>query len=177
MVNTCLPMRLPPLLPSLLLLLYLVCGIYLFIEIRGERVDGLVLFSAVKGRLLDHGEPVVGARIERETSWNMEKETRLEFTITDAEGRFSFPEMKGSARFGLMHRYFHIPVVLESLFLLGDSKPTMLYTYGRSTYQALEETGLSEIELDCDLRAQRSENEFFSRLDCPVRTHPDRKKP
>ena len=170
-------MRFPPVLPSLVLLVYLLGGIYLFIEIRGEQVDGLLLFSAVKGRVLDHGQPVVGAQIERETSWNMEDEPRREYTSTDSEGRFTFPEMRGSARFGLMHRYFHIPVVLESLFLAGDPKPTMLYTYGRSTYQALEETGFPEIHLSCDLKAQRTEYEFFSQLDCPVSRHPDRSTP
>ncbi|MDH4395571.1 MAG: hypothetical protein QE278_07825 [Limnobacter sp.] len=129
----------------------------------------LILFSAVKGRVLDHGKPVAGLKIERSTFWNMEKFARQEFTTTDAEGYFSFPEARGSADFGFLAKLFHVPTVSQRIYLHQGKKEVLLYANSRGNYEPKTETGYEDIQMTCDFKNEKSEGDGFFEIRCEVR--------
>lgn len=132
-------------------------------------VKDLILFSAVKGRVLDHGKPAVGLKIERSTFWNMEKFPRQEFTTTDEEGYFNFPEARGTADFGFLAKLFHVPTVSQRLYLQSAEKEVLLYASSRGNYEPNTETGFEEIQLTCDLKNEKSSTDDFYKIRCEVR--------
>lgn len=129
----------------------------------------LILFSAVKGRVLDHGKPAVGLRIQRETFWNMEQVPREEFTTTDSEGYFSFPEMRATANFGFLAKLFHVPTVSQWIYVHKDGQEIATYVHSRGNYDPNTETGYPEIQFSCDFASKRTVGEKLTVLDCDVR--------
>lgn len=132
-------------------------------------VKDLILFSAVQGRLLDHGKPLAGAKIERTSLWNMEDYPRQEFTTTDKDGAFSFPEVRGMADFGFLAKLFHVPTVSQSLYLHREGKEYLLYANSRGNYEPNTETGYPEIALLCDMKNLRVDGEDLFAVPCEVR--------
>ena len=130
----------------------------------------LILFSAVKGRVLDHGKPAAGLRIERVTFWNMEKEARREYATTDPLGGFYFPEIRTQGEFGYLAKLFHVPTVMQRINLVGGKELVGIYANTRSDYEPNSETGYSEIELNCDLSSKHLIGEDFSNLKCEIRS-------
>jgi hypothetical protein len=129
----------------------------------------LILFSAVKGRVLDHGKPAAGLKIERSTFWNMDKFPRQEFTTTDNEGYFYFPETRGTADFGFLAKLFHVPTVSQRLYLQQSGKEVLLYANSRGNYESSTETGYEDIQLSCDLKDEKSASDDFYNIRCEVR--------
>jgi hypothetical protein len=132
-------------------------------------VKDLILFSAVKGRVLDHGKPAVGLKIGRETFWNMEKFPRQEFTTTDKEGYFAFPELRATADFGFLAKLFHVPTVTHRLDLFHNGEVINMYSGGRSSYEPSVETGYPIIELQCDLSTKYMFRGSMPSVDCELK--------
>ena len=55
----------------------------------------LILFSEVRGTVLQHGQPVAHARVSREYRWAWKQHTGVDETTTDGQGRFHFPAIAG----------------------------------------------------------------------------------
>ena len=122
---------------------------------------GLIICSAIKGRLLDHGEPVAGAKIMRQLDWNMVKEPIKSFTTTDEEGNFEFPEEQRSAKFGFLARAFHVPCVGIAVYLLEGDVLTLFYAQTRLSYEPAQETGYDSIEFTSDLENKKKVDDHF----------------
>lgn len=125
--------------------------------------SNLLLFSRVKATVVRNGEPVVGAKIERSTFWNMEKYPRLDYTYTNEHGEFEFPEIRGSADFGWLARLFHHPSINQRIYLwLNSVDRAILYSNSKHDYLGQSGTGVSEIKIDCDVGSleQYGENRY-----------------
>jgi len=133
------------------------------------RQDNLILCSAVDGQLLDHGKPVAGQKVQRVISWNMESEPRTEITITNKDGRFQFPEVRGAAEFGFLAKLFHVPAVLIDIDLIEGKSKTSLYSIGRSSYKPRVETGFEQIQLSCDLKNRELYQDLLPTINCEVK--------
>lgn len=152
----------------------LVIGLVLTLVSFGAKaviVNNLILFSAVNGRVLDHGKPMAGVKVERVTFWNMEKEARREYTTTDLQGQFSFPEIRSQADFGYLAKLFHVPTVMQRINLLNGNELVGLYANTRGNYEANSETGYPEIELKCDMSSKYLIGGDFPNLKCDLRSN------
>lgn len=153
-------------------LLALVCIPLLFFVPKGAhavRQDNLILSSAVEGQILDHGKPVAGLKVQRKISWNMEAEVRTESTSTDKNGRFKFPEVRGSANFGFLAKLFHVPAIAIDVNLLEENTRTSLYSVGRSSYGEAVETGYKIIQMSCDLKNRELYRDTIPIINCEIK--------
>lgn len=161
-----------------LALLALACTPISFLIPQGAhavRQDNLILSSAVEGQIFDHGKPVSGLKVQRIISWNMEAEPRTEITSTDREGRFDFPEMRGSAEFGFLAKLFHVPNISLRIFIPIDGKDYMAYATSKNSYQENVETGLPYIRMKCDLKDKELFNGRLPIINCEVEESEERK--
>jgi len=92
-----------------------------------------VLCSAFKGTLVDiAGKPVTGTRIERTWQWAWKNESGSDHTTTDANGRFSLPQVTGkSLSAGL---FTHEPLIAQKITASGPSGPVVLWSYVKRDY-------------------------------------------
>ena len=84
----------------------------------------MVLFSAVRGKVLLAGKPIQGAVVERDFRWAWKDENGRDNATTDASGDFSLPAVVRSSFLGSLLP--HEPMVRQ----------TILITYGGKTYKA-----------------------------------------
>jgi hypothetical protein len=127
-----------------------------------------MLSSAISGQLLDQGKPVVGGKVVRVLSWNMDAEPRTEITITSESGHFQFPEVRGAAEFGFLAKLFHVPVVLIDINLIEGQSSTSLFSSGRHSYDQAVETGSEKTNLNCDLKNRQMFEDLLPIIDCKV---------
>lgn len=88
-------MNIRHLLPIALLLLS-ACG--LSTKMYKEDYRDVLLCNEIHGQLLDHGKPLVGVAVQRSVGWSLERESRIDIAITDSQGRYAFPEVRGSGQ-------------------------------------------------------------------------------
>jgi len=156
----------------------LACAFCLLLIPKGAhavRQDNLILCSAVQGQILDGGQPVSGQKVKRLVHWNMEKEPRVELTTTNADGQFQFPEIKGSADFGVFARLFHVPVISIRIYVPIEKSEYMAYATSRNSYKKSDETGLTQIGIKCDLQNKTFFNDRLPVIDCKVEESHERK--
>lgn len=137
-------------------------------ESYAVRQENLILSTAVVGQILDHGKPVAGVRVQRIISWNMGIGAHAEFTTTNVDGQFQFPEVRGAAEFGYLARLFHVPTILIDVNLLEVDASTSLFAVGRTSYKPAVETGYDIIQLKCDLKDRQMYRERLPIIDCKV---------
>lgn len=150
---------------SVLYLILTTWDLSLFETVRQEN---LMLSSAINGQLLDQGKPVVGAKVVRVLSWNMDAEPRNEITFTGEGGHFQFPEVRGAAEFGFLAKLFHVPVVLIDVDLIEGPSSTSLFSSGRHSYDQAVEAGSEKTNLTCDLKDRQMFRERLPIIDCKV---------
>ncbi|HEY1057919.1 MAG TPA: DUF6795 domain-containing protein [Limnobacter sp.] len=130
------------------------------------RLDNLILCSPIEGQLLDHGKPAPGLKIERRLKWNMEKTPRTDYAVTDAQGRFTLPEVRGGADFGWLSKYLHVPSVGIRIRLVeGDQKSDLVY-FTRNSYDVSAEFGVPLIQMRCDLADRTLVDQTFPVIKC-----------
>jgi hypothetical protein len=162
-----------------LALLALACIPFLFLIPKGAhavRQDNLILSSAVEGQILDHGKPVAGLKVQRTISWNMEDKPRTETTTTGKDGRFQFPEVRGTAEFGFLAKLFHVPTVLLDVNLVEEKQSTSLFSVVRSSYAPAVETGYGVIQMTCDVKDREMFRGRLPIIDCKVKLTPEMEK-
>jgi len=140
------------------------------------RQDNLILSSAVEGQILDHGKPVAGLKVQRTISWNMEDKPRTETTTTGKDGRFQFPEVRGTAEFGFLAKLFHVPTVLLDVNLVEEKQSTSLFSVVRSSYAPAVETGYGVIQMTCDVKDREMFRGRLPIIDCKVKLTPEMEK-
>ncbi|MDP3270302.1 DUF6795 domain-containing protein [Limnobacter sp.] len=161
-----------------LALFTLACIPFLLLIPKGAhavRQDNLILSSAVEGKILDHGKPVAGQKVQRVISWNMEAEPRTEITSTDKDGRFQFPEVRGAAEFGFLAKLFHVPNISLRIYIPVDGKDYMAYATSKNSYLENVETGLPYIRMKCDLKDKELFNGRLPIINCEIEESEQRK--
>lgn len=111
-------------------------------------MGGKVMFSAVKGQVVQNGKPVAGAKVVRQYVWQWNKKKGVEETISDAGGNFSFKQATQSS---LMTSIFpHEPVVTQIIFIHVGDKKYEAWSFSKRNYDDLGELG-RPIDIICDL--------------------------
>lgn len=106
--------------------------------------DDLILSSAIKGVLLNQGQPLAGMTIQRELHWNLEQMPRIDSTVTDHNGAYAFAEQKAQSKLGFFASLFHRPEVIQTLKLIQGEQFVVIFSGIRTHY--LPPSG---IEADC----------------------------
>ncbi len=121
----------------------------------GMSMSKFCLFSAVEGVVLDHGEPVAGASIERAYKWVWKDEQGHDETTSTPDGRFSLPEIRGSSFFGSFLP--HEPIVKQSIVIHHGGKDYEAWIYDKRNYEVNGELDGRPIRLRCDLATEDKE--------------------
>lgn len=109
----------------------------------------MVIFSAVKGRVLDNGKPVAGAVVEREFRWAWKDETGTDKTTTGADGGFTMPAIERSSLLGSLLP--HEPVIRQSLTIKHGGKSYEAWLYNKHNYDNNGELAGRALSLVCRL--------------------------
>lgn len=114
-----------------------------------------VLFSAVQGQVLLGGQPVAGARVERSWVWKRPDDTQRDSAVTDAEGRFSLPEVAEKSFFGGL--FPHEAFVRQTIVIEHGGRSHKAWMFSKRNYEANGELAGRPIRLRCRLEAEPSE--------------------
>ena len=114
--------------------------------------NNLILCSAIKGVLLNHGQPLVGVKIQREIKWNVEQESRVDYVETDDNGTYCFPEQLGTLNLGFFANLFYRPVIEQSLRLVQDGPSMLIFSGVRDHHFPVAELGVDYVEIRTDLK-------------------------
>ena len=113
----------------------------------------LVLFSDVRGTVLNHGKPVQGAELVQEVVWSDDKnDVPPKQTRTDAAGRFHFPLVEHAA--GLTRMVPHQPVILQKIIIRYEGVDYMAWRHTKNSYEANSELDGKPLQLECELTRQ-----------------------
>ena len=112
------------------------------------------VFSQVDARMTLNGEPVVGARILREWEWQKKKQDE---TVTDSDGKFSFPAVYESSPTRLFPSEFNVSQFL-TVFYQGEEFAFWV-TNKREVEENVELGGLP-LNLNCELSDEPSITKF-----------------
>lgn len=92
----------------------------------------MCLFSAVGGRVLDHGVPVEEAGLERTYAWSWTNRSGDDRAVTDVRGDFAFPAIRGRALLGSILP--HEPVVDQTILIHHGGKTSKAWMLTRGNY-------------------------------------------
>lgn len=109
----------------------------------------MVLFSAVRGTVLQGGKPVSGARIERKYKWGWNSETGTDGATTDVRGAFSLPRIERSSFFGSFLP--HQPSVDQAMLIHHGGKTYEAWVLLKQNYDDNGELQGKPISLTCRL--------------------------
>lgn len=130
----------------------LACALMLTTVDEANAMGKMCLFSAVRGVVLDHGKPVVGARIERSYKWAWNDQTGGDETVTDGKGAFGFPAIWGHSLLGSLLP--HEPVVDETILIHHAGQAYKAWMFTRGNYTENGELNGRPIVLVCRLEAE-----------------------
>lgn len=127
------------------------CALSLMIAGKANAMGKMCLFSAVRGVVLDHGQPVEGATIERTYKWAWKDQSGGDRTVTDATGGFALPTIWGHSLLGSILP--HEPVVDETILIHHGGQTYKAWMYTRGNYVENSELDGRPIVLTCRLEA------------------------
>ena len=114
-----------------------------------------VMFSETSGVVLDHGEPVVGAKIDRSYLWVWNNAKHSDSTVTDASGRFRLPELTATS---LTSLFPHEPIVRQKITISHNGTSYDAWETRRRNYEVNgERPGGKKVKLRCELSAAPAE--------------------
>ena len=109
----------------------------------------MCLFSEVRGEVVLHGKPVVGAAIEREVFWLWKNERIKDSTITSEKGEFLLPAVIRSSILGSLLP--HEPVIEQRIVITVGGTRYQGWGHIKSNYEINGETNGAPISLSCDI--------------------------
>ena len=112
----------------------------------------MVIFSAVKGKVLLDGKPVAGAAVEREFRWAWKNETSTDSTASDANGDFALPVIERSSITGSLLP--HEPMVRQTIIIKHAGKVYKAWMFDKGNYDNNGELGGKPIVMTCRLETQ-----------------------
>jgi hypothetical protein len=114
-----------------------------------------VIFSEVKGVVLDHGRPISGATVERFVK-DSNKENS-DTTVTDSNGRFHFKIMEKPPSFPKL--FPHETVVTQRILVTVDKNKYKAWICIKSDYDNNSELEGKPIDIICDLENEYKDND------------------
>ncbi len=128
---------------------------FLLIFSTGSHAMGkMYLFSEVRGTVTQKGQPVQGAKVEREFRWAWKDETGRDAVVTDAKGQFAFPTVSRSSLLGSLLP--HEPMVQQTILIKHQDQTYKAWMFDRGNYKDRGELNGKPIVLKCDLDAPLS---------------------
>lgn len=122
--------------------------------LQGTAMAKMVMWSAMKGRVLMNGKPAAGAVLKRDFFWHWKSENGTDQTTADAAGEFAFPTIeRRSLTAGLMP---HEPVVEQVMTIEFGGKSYKAWGYFKHDYDLNGENKGRPIDVICRLEAQRA---------------------
>jgi hypothetical protein len=112
----------------------------------------LCMFSEIRGVVLDHGQPVRGARLVRTYDWRWQNEKGSDETTTDDKGEFRFPVVYRTAVFAAILP--HEPFVFQQISIAHEGKEYRAWTTDRRDYEPNSETGGKPPFIRCSLESE-----------------------
>jgi hypothetical protein len=114
-----------------------------------------VVFSEVKGVVLDNGKPVPGVVVER---FVMESNQEgLDSTVTDARGKFSFKSIEKTS-FSISRLFPHEVVITQKLFINSGNYKYKAWICVKRNYENNGELNGKPIDIICDLKNDYIDN-------------------
>jgi len=135
-----------------MLIFALACALLLTTVDEANAMGKMCLFSAVRGVVLDHGKPVVGATVERSYKWAWNDQSGGDKTVTDEKGAFGFPAIWGHSLLGSLLP--HEPVVDETILIHHAGQAYKAWMFTRGNYTENGELNGRPIVLVCRLEAE-----------------------
>jgi hypothetical protein len=116
---------------------------------QGTAMAKMVIFSAVNGRVMQDGKPVVGAVIERKFKWGWKDETGTDRATTGAQGEFSLPAIERSSLLGSLLP--HEVVIDQTMVIQHDGKTYKAWALFKRDYDNNGELDGRPIRITCHL--------------------------
>jgi hypothetical protein len=111
--------------------------------LKGEKV---CIFSGFEGRLTYKGEPAAGARIVRHVNWKDQKGESDE-TVTDENGRFSFPAKWATLRQVLPSQF----TANQNITVHYSDQEFLIWTSVKLRKDEYSEFGGQPVDLRCEI--------------------------
>jgi hypothetical protein len=120
----------------------------------------LVFFSEVHGIVLDHGQPIMGADIERSFKSDWRGKNGVDYTRTDKDGKFHFGAVAESSV--LAKLVPHQPVISQKILIKLNGKAYEAWLSGKTNYDENGELNGKPINMICDIATEPSyQNKFY----------------
>ncbi|MCX7514332.1 carboxypeptidase-like regulatory domain-containing protein [Frateuria sp. STR12] len=111
--------------------------------------DRLVLFSDVRGKVVQRGKPVQGAELVQKVVWSDDESAISQRTTTDGQGAFRLPAIERSA--GLRRMIPAQPTMLQTIAIHYQGVEYLAWRHGKSSCEDRAELDGRPIELVCEL--------------------------
>ncbi|MGN6525693.1 MAG: DUF6795 domain-containing protein [Burkholderiaceae bacterium] len=125
----------------------------LFVVIRVTGFGKVVIWSAMKGRVVMDGRPVAGAVLRRDFNWGWSDESGTDSTTTDAAGGFRFPSIERRMILGSILP--HEPVIRQVMTIDYQGKSYDAWAHFKRNYDVDDENDGRPIDVTCRLEAER----------------------
>jgi hypothetical protein len=112
----------------------------------------MVIFSAVRGQVLQGGQPVAGAVIERTFKWAWNDETGTDSATTGADGEFFLPPIERRSWLGALLP--HEPEIDQKIVIRHGGKTYPAWSLLKYDYVHHSELKGRPINILCRLEAQ-----------------------
>lgn len=129
-------------------------AVVLFGCLQGTAMAKMVMWSAMKGRVLMNGKPAAGAVLKRNFYWQWKSEKGSDEATTNAAGEFSLPTIERSSFVGGLLP--HEPVVEQTMTIEFEGKSYKAWGLFKHSYDLNAENKGRPIDLTCRLEAERS---------------------
>jgi hypothetical protein len=123
---------------------------------QGTAMGKMVIWSAMKGRVLMNGQPAAGAVLKRDFNWGWKDENGSDQTTANATGEFSFPSIIRTSLLGSLLP--HEPVIRQVITVTYKGMSYNAWAYYKRDYDDNSENGGRPINVTCRLEAERDEH-------------------
>ena len=113
----------------------------------------IVLWSAMKGRVLMNGQPAAGVVLVRNYFWHWKSKKGTDQTVANAAGEFSLPTIEGRSWLGSLP---HEPVIEQVMTIEYQGKSYDARAYFKRDYGHDDENGGRPLNLTCRLDTERA---------------------
>lgn len=124
--------------------------------LQGTAMAKMVIWSAMKGRVLLDGKPASGAVLKRSYFWHWKSENGADETTANAAGEFSFPAIERSSLLGGLLP--HEPVIEQAIVIEYQGKSYKAWNYAKRDYNANDENNGRPIDVTCRLEGERAKH-------------------